>query len=122
MVLEFLGTFLIRSIGLKDLWNISNQIHDFCLRKALAWKASNKLNNIWISNLSKDMKEKLFQATVRREQSQTTLQDLSMDATHVCQGKPSMSTGKLSSYDKQIVVWDSSQCNLSNKKKVSTIC
>ena len=37
---------------------------DIRTRKALAWKACNNLNNIWRSNLTKNIKVKLFQATV----------------------------------------------------------
>ena len=37
---------------------------DIRTRKALAWKACNNLNNIWWSNLTKNIKVKLFQATV----------------------------------------------------------
>ena len=38
---------------------------DIRTRKALAWKACNNLNNIWRSNLTKNIKVKLFQATVQ---------------------------------------------------------
>ena len=37
---------------------------DIRTRKALAWKDCNNLNNIWRSNLTKNIKVKLFQATV----------------------------------------------------------
>ena len=37
---------------------------DIRTRKALAWKVCNNLNNIWRSNLTKNIKVKLFQATV----------------------------------------------------------
>ena len=37
---------------------------DIRVRKALAWKACNKLSKIWKSTLSRDLKVKLFQATV----------------------------------------------------------
>ena len=37
---------------------------DIRARQTLAWKACNNLNNIWRSNLTKNIKVKLFQATV----------------------------------------------------------
>ena len=37
---------------------------DIKIRKAMAWKACNKLDNIWRSKLTKKVKVKLFQATV----------------------------------------------------------
>ena len=37
---------------------------DIRTRKAIAWKSCNNLNNIWRSNLTKNIKVKLFQATV----------------------------------------------------------
>ena len=37
---------------------------DIRVRKALAWKACNKLSKIWKYTLSRDLKVKLFQATV----------------------------------------------------------
>ena len=43
---------------------IDNTIHDFKVRKAKAWKACNELKKIWKSAMRKDLKIRLFQATV----------------------------------------------------------
>ena len=46
-----------------EAWMQSTEA-DIRTRKNLAWKACNNLNNIWRSNLTKNIKVKLFQATV----------------------------------------------------------
>ena len=43
---------------------VQSSDQDIKVRKAMAWKASNKLNSIWKSNLPRPLKIKLFQATV----------------------------------------------------------
>ena len=43
---------------------INSSENDFKVRKALAWKALNKLNKIWLSNLSEELKIKTFKSLV----------------------------------------------------------
>ena len=43
---------------------IGSTEHDFVVRKAKAWAACHKMKNIWKSNLRRDLKIRLFQATV----------------------------------------------------------
>lgn len=43
---------------------IATTEHDFLVRKAKAWAACHKMKKIWKSNLRKDLKIRLFQATV----------------------------------------------------------
>ena len=59
------GSFLevVKDFKYLGSWVQSTE-QDIKTRKALAWKACNKLDNIWKSNLSKNIKVKLFQATV----------------------------------------------------------
>ena len=44
-------------------WMASSE-HDFEIRKAMAWSACNKLKLIWSSNLTRNLKIRLFRATV----------------------------------------------------------
>ena len=44
-------------------WVASTE-HDFIVRKAKAWAACHKMKNIWKSSLRRDLKVRLFQATV----------------------------------------------------------
>ena len=53
----YMTSFLFKKCSFGNVW---------FFWKALAWEASNKFNNAWSSILSKDMKVKLFQATVER--------------------------------------------------------
>ena len=43
---------------------IASSEHDFLVRKAKAWAACHKMKSIWRSDLRKDLKINLFQATV----------------------------------------------------------
>ena len=59
------GTLLAEVKDFKYLGSwVRNSEQDIKVRKALAWKACNKLTNIWKSTLSRHLKVKLFQATV----------------------------------------------------------
>ena len=44
-------------------WMASSE-HDFEIREAMAWSACNKLKLIWSSNLTRNLKIRLFRATV----------------------------------------------------------
>ena len=59
------GTFLKEVQDFKYLgaW-VQNTENDIKIRKAMAWRACNKLNNIWSSKLPWNIKRQLFQATV----------------------------------------------------------
>ena len=77
---------------------------DIRTRKASAWKACNNLNNIWRSNLTKNIKVNFFQATVESvllygSETWTVTNKIgkSLDhvaATLVCWEKHLMSAGK----------------------------
>ena len=43
---------------------INSSEHDFAVRKAKAWAACHQMKKIWSSNMRRDLKIRLFQATV----------------------------------------------------------
>ena len=43
---------------------VSSTEHDIKVRKALAWKALNTMSRVWKSGISKDLKRRLFVATM----------------------------------------------------------
>ena len=48
----------------KYLGSWCEKTHDISIRKALAWKALNKMHNIWLSEMDEKIKVGLFRATV----------------------------------------------------------
>ena len=54
---------MILSIWVLGSW-VATTEHDFVVRKAKAWAACHKMKKIWKSDLRRDLKVRLFQATV----------------------------------------------------------
>ena len=68
---------------------VSSTEHDIKVRKALAWKALNTMSKVWKSGISKDLKRRLFVATVEsvllyscKSWSLTSTLERSVDGTY----------------------------------------
>ena len=79
---------------------VDNSAKDISVRKALAWKALNDMENIWKSNMNPNLKKRFFVATVEsillygcESWTMTETMEKSLSGTLVCCAKPSTSTG-----------------------------